>query len=183
HSMYISSLCWMMQDFNNAYLDPIIDSLANRIRTDVYADSLKFYTNQQFEDDMTMDVQVPGGPGGGWIPGLKNFIAARNASMTSQLAPFGCYLSVNEIVPSPSLSLFPNPGNDLVTVTLPSGWTTSNSTLHVFDFSGREILNDDRRDGKTSFGMDVSSFADGLYLVEIRREDGTSLSSRMIVSH
>lgn len=82
-----NTICgWIQYDFSNAKLDAKIDSLANAIRTDVYADTKKFYTNTQFEDNLTMDINVTGSPGLSTIMGLKPFITARrNALATERL--------------------------------------------------------------------------------------------------
>ena len=109
--------CVLLQpdQFSNANLDPIIDSLANKIRNDVYADPNKFYTNQNFEDNQIMNLNIVG-PGGGNFPGLKTFITNRRASLTTSLAPYGCYLGVNENSEIDFFTVFPNPSSDNITI-------------------------------------------------------------------
>jgi hypothetical protein len=67
-------LCdYLLSDFNSTYFTPVIDSLANVIRPSVYADTKKFFSNQQFETNLANNVMN--------YPGLKSFISARSASV------------------------------------------------------------------------------------------------------
>jgi hypothetical protein len=178
HSMYISSFCMMMPDFNNAKLDPIIDSLANLIRNDVYADTMKFFTNQQFEDNITMNV-------GNNIAGLKPFITARNASLTTQLAAYGCWLGVNEnLNADPKLSVFPNPSQTSASVTLPSGWTSENCSLKIMDMTGKEIKTEiSSLSDHSGFTFTTADLANGIYLIVIADSSGKTINSKLSVLH
>ncbi len=171
HQMYIYTYCYLMDNFTNAYLDPYIDSLANLIRTDVYADPNKFYTNQNFEDNMTMDI--------GAILGLKNFITARRSSLETQLAPFGCYLSTeNTIQETEGLTLFPNPASDVLYVNVPSSWYNEGFAIEVTDLTGRVIMSSNMSASSGTFSLDVSSIAAGAYFIRATNAKGQVLSSR-----
>lgn len=177
HQMYIYTYCYFMQDFTNAFLDPYIDSLANLIRADVYADSNKFYSNQNFEDNLTIDI-VGTGPNGGNILGLKNFIASRRASLEVQLAPYGCYLSIESVVAAPeALFVFPNPAYDVLQVNLPDSWNGQIVTLEILDITGRVI---ERRisAGSSAFNLNVAELAAGTYIIRATNTNGSVLSSR-----
>ncbi len=76
--------------FSNAEMDGKIDSIANAIRPHVYADNKKFFSNQQFEDNIINDISVPGTPGGSNILGIKSFISARRSQLVTQLNALGC---------------------------------------------------------------------------------------------
>lgn len=89
-SAYADTYCDLVQDFSNQKLNAHIDSLADLIRTAVYEDPFKFYTNTQFEQNINQDLPGGGGPGLSGIAGLKPFIAARRASVLQQLAAYGC---------------------------------------------------------------------------------------------
>ena len=104
-NQYKLNLCdYILADFNSAFLDPIIDSLANVLRPSVYADTKKFFTNQQFEDNQTTDA--------GATPGLKSFVADRAASISSQLSSL-CFSVVNDVSSNP-ITAFPNPASDFL---------------------------------------------------------------------
>ncbi len=110
-NIYVNTVCnYANNYFNHEYLDPIIDSLADLIRPHVYADTNKLYTNQQFEDNINIDVTL-----GAFVSqGLKSFITERRDSLSSQLAEFGCFLGVNDISKNPALKIYPNPCRDIL---------------------------------------------------------------------
>lgn len=74
--------------FSSSRLFARIDSVANFIRPYVYGDPRKMYTNEQFEENLNSDIDAEGGDGPR-KPGLKSFIALREASVASQLAALG----------------------------------------------------------------------------------------------
>ena len=69
---------------NEDFLFPRIDSLANLIRDAVYADTLKMYSNEDFETNLVENIQSDNGI----IFGLKNLIQQRFQSITAQLNEF-----------------------------------------------------------------------------------------------
>lgn len=107
--------CVLLADFSNAALDSRIDSLADLIRTDVYADTLKFFSNAQFEQNLTQDISPQGVPGAMTILGLKPFITARRASLVQQLAAYGCSSTdASEQIGNEVITLRPNPASDVI---------------------------------------------------------------------
>lgn len=174
HAMYISALCNMMQDFSNAAMDPYIDSLANLIRADVYADTLKMYSNQDFENNIIGNVMQ--------TPGLKSFISARNSSLTSQLLPFGCWLPTEELASAETaIQVFPNPANTNVTIQIPSAWQINSCRLQLFDASGRELAVQTEISGSDSFLISVSEIANGICFAVVTNEDGSVARSILTV--
>lgn len=177
---YISALCHLTADFTNAKLDPKIDSLANAIRTDVYADNLKFYTNQQFEDNLSMDITTPNSPGGGNIAGLKPFITARYNSLTSQLAGYGCYTGVEEAA-TVTGTVFPNPFATAVTITLPVSFAAVPATMRLTDASGRDVtgLVTVETEGNT-IRLQSGELAAGIYTLQLGSTGGEQLCTRLV---
>lgn len=104
-NMYANTVCnYVANYFSNTYLDPKIDSLYTVIKPYVYADPNKPYTNQNFEDNISMNV--------GNAPGLKSFIANRRASLISQLTSYGCNMGIDESsVYALQFAVNPNPNN------------------------------------------------------------------------
>ncbi len=176
-SYYIASFCAMMPDFTNANLDPKIDSLANAIRADVYADPNKFFTNQQFEDNLTMNI--------GNTAGLKPFITARAASLSTQLQPFGCWTGVPENnSASQALSVFPNPSSSSATIVLPSSWILTDCTIHIFDAQGREISNENlESSSNNSYVLSTENMTNGIYFITLTNGAGERMQSRLSVMH
>ena len=153
-NQYKLTLCdYILQDFNSDYLDPIIDSLADVLRTSVYADTKKFYSNQQFEDNRTLDI--------GNTPGLKPFIVNRVASISSQLSSL-CFTTANELTPADDISVFPNPTQHQLMVS--SGQLKMNS-LSIYNFLGEKIADysDKIISGMDPVLIDVSMLDNGLY--------------------
>lgn len=83
--MYTDTFCMMNAYFTNQYFDPIIDSLYPLIKASVYADPKKFYTNTDFENNITSDINLPG-PNGLNVFGLKNFIRDRSIAIGNSFA-------------------------------------------------------------------------------------------------
>lgn len=182
HQMYVYTYCYLMDNFTNAYLDPYIDSVANVIRADVYADPNKFYSNADFETNLTTDI-VSGGPMATTIPGLKDFISARRASLETQLAAFGCYLSVDHPALSDNtLKVYPNPATEVLWVTTPGSWSDTEFTSEILDISGRAIRSDSHTTGTRSFSSDVSGLSPGVYFIVLKNSAGSVLSYRFCKS-
>jgi hypothetical protein len=68
--------------FAQAAMDAQIDSIYNLIRQSVYSDTLKQYSDQDFDDNISQDVP-PTGPNR--TLGLKTFVTRRTVSINSQL--------------------------------------------------------------------------------------------------
>ncbi len=82
---YLCSLERMLDEgFDTITLQPRIDELADLIRTDVYADGNKMYSNSEFEANLYSDIF----DGPTRIYGLLNFVQQRAAYMSSRLDDF-----------------------------------------------------------------------------------------------
>ncbi len=105
-NVYTNTVCnYVANYFSNTYFDPKIDSLYTIIKPYVYADPNKPYSNQNFEDNISMNVM-------GNIPGLKSFIANRRASLVSELSVVGCNMAVSEnSAYELQFTITPNPSN------------------------------------------------------------------------
>jgi hypothetical protein len=182
HQVYVYTYCYLMDNFTNAYLDPYIDSLANVIRTDVYADPNKFYSNSDFETNLTSDI-VGSGPNGGNILGLKDFITARRASLETQLAVYGCYVATNETaLADESFNVYPNPATDVMWITTSASWVNSEFTSEILDYSGRVVMTANHAFGTHNFSADVSDLSVGVYFIVLKNSNGAVLSYRFCKS-
>ncbi|CAN5561889.1 hypothetical protein BH11BAC1_BH11BAC1_04010 [soil metagenome] len=172
-NQYKLTLCdYILQDFNSAYLDPVIDSLADLLRTSVYADTKKFFTSQQFEDNRTMDV--------GSTPGLKPFITNRNASISTQLSSL-CFSSTGEVSIGDGISVFPNPANSLLTV---DNKQRAINALSIFNSLGEKILivPIEYFKSRQPVVIDISTLSNGLYVYIISTDQG-KVSGKFSVIH
>ncbi|MFM6953642.1 MAG: T9SS type A sorting domain-containing protein [Sphingobacteriaceae bacterium] len=68
--------------------------------------------------------------------------------------------------PAASLSLYPNPANDWVDISM-KGISTDNFTLEVYNADGMRMLLQQPWDGR---GIDVSKFPTGIYILSLKRD-------------
>ncbi|MFZ7116615.1 MAG: CotH kinase family protein [Bacteroidota bacterium] len=155
---------WLQYDFSNAALDGKIDSIANRIRPFVYADTNKFYSNQNFDDNLFMDVTVNGGA---VLFGLKSFIQERRNSLLAEISALGCITGItyNEN-PNVNFLVYPNPVEEMFSI---SGLENNMKyEIEVYSSSGQKIMH--RNDFSAKDHVDCSGFSAGIYLVMIDRK-------------
>ena len=99
---YLEKMCdYTNNIFRNDILNPQIDSIANLIRKDYFADPNKMFSNQNFDDNLETALNLTGIPGGGNIAGLKSFIKTRRESLLIQLSGLGCQLGINDRLSPP----------------------------------------------------------------------------------
>lgn len=173
YNMYIDKVCDITENFfRHDILDPMIDSLADDIRTDLYADTKKMFTNQQFEDNINMAIYVAGLPGGGNIAGLKSFITSRRDSLQLQLAAFGCYLDVNDYIhPDFNITLTPNPASDQIHVILAGNDIPDKLSVALINYTG-QLKYTETLMRQNEFNIDISGLPAGIYLLTVNNETG-----------
>lgn len=163
-------ICALLPDFSNTRLDSRIDSLAALIRADVYADTLKFFPNNQFELNLYQDIiPGPGAPGVTAIAGLKPFISARNSSLRQQLVAYGCTATAVDMVEGrASVRVYPNPARDFfqletdgMTPVLVSLWDSNGIKVAAWKPEGS------RPEMRIPEGITA-----GLYCLEIQTREG-----------
>jgi len=177
-NQYKLMLCdYILQDFNSTSMDPVIDSLADVLRSSVYADTKKFFTNQQFEDNRTLDV--------GNTPGLKPFIVNRVASISSQLSSL-CFSSVNGMIPATEIIAYPNPANNKVVINcgLPIAHGIGMNPLLIYNAFGVRVacINQVSAESKYQLTIDVGSLPAGIYFYAVATDAGI-VSGKLSVIH
>jgi spore coat protein CotH len=158
----VNEFCYMMNYFNNALLDPKIDSLKNLIMADVQNDTNKFYSYNDFLNNITNDVVVQQGTGTQTIMGLKSFIQARNAALVNELATWNCFVGLVEAASPAAFALFPNPAAQQVSITAPAGIFT----VEILDITGQAVQRH-AAGGATSLEISVSELANGIYFIRV----------------
>lgn len=181
HQQLKDELCLLNADFDTTMMNSYIDSLASEIRPDVYADTLKTYTNLQFENNVNSDISIPSPGGSQWLAGIKSFISERHTSLFSQLNATGACVTalVPDLLDAGSLELFPNPATQIVYVKIPEDCVTDASLLQIMDLSGRTFLST-RITGEV-MPIKLELLSDGLYLVRCSTKKGVFIS-KLIVS-
>lgn len=174
-SEYLNDVCLLSHfAFLPSVLDSTIDAWHFMIQPDVYADTLKMYTNAEFE--MNFDSTVYGDK---IIPGLKTFIASRSAFVNNQLDSLGysdCLVFTGtEIITTvhPDLVISPNPFHDvsylnLSKLVLSEGLLKDKDdllTLRITDLSGR-ILTQQTTAAKDNIEIG-NELPNGFYLLQV----------------
>jgi spore coat protein CotH len=165
----INTICnWVGYDFSNAGMDSKIDSIVNIIRPDVYADTKKFYTNANFEDNINMDVSSGGPPpGGGTFFGIKSFINERRNFLISELASNGCTnIGIGETASTDQFSVYPNPANDYFQIDFSN--KSKENTWSLYNIMGEKI---DQGTAVASVRIDVSFLAAGMYILQVNHSE------------
>jgi spore coat protein CotH len=169
---YLDYLCqWIQNDFSLAAMGPKIDSIADVIRPYVYADPNKQFTNANFDSNIDFDM--------GNIPGIKDFIAARSASLNSQLQQFGCSpLGVDESNKENSFSIYPNPFSES-TVFGNAASKIQNAELTVRDLTGQELMN--TKIASFPYVFSRVNFKSGIYFYQIKSDGAATFSGKMVI--
>ena len=70
--------------FTNEYIENMIDDLSLKIRKSVYLDTMKMYSNDEFEKNLNETIGDPDDPGA-FIPGLKSFWINRRKAVKAEI--------------------------------------------------------------------------------------------------
>ncbi|MEO8146377.1 MAG: CotH kinase family protein [Bacteroidia bacterium] len=157
---------WIAYDFSPAYFYPKIDSIANVIRPYVYADPNKQFTNANFDFNIDHDM--------GNIPGLKDFITDRSASIIQQLVALG-YTSAgisNQF--NPLINIYPNPVTDNIIISNLD--VKKNYTISLMDITGKKLISV-QSSNNTQLIISRKNIASGIYVIEIN--DQTTVSEKL----
>ncbi len=139
-NQYLTYICNFLNTFQPSVLNPKIDTLYNLIKTDVYADPLKMYSNTEFDNNITSDIIV----GAVTYPGLKSFIQNRSSNVQAELSALGLNCSIllasNDLrIDENLVNIFPNPTTSdfFINYNLVNNTDVS---IKIIDVLGREIL-------------------------------------------
>ncbi|MGB0391275.1 MAG: CotH kinase family protein [Salibacteraceae bacterium] len=169
---YLLQYCDIMENyFNSSYIDPIIDRHYNLIKSSVYADNNKMYTDADFDNNITTNVSSGSGPGGGTIYGLKSFISSRVSYLEGAI---DCedIVSVEDINEVENLELFPNPASEQITLK----WNTETDLeIKILDSKG-VLVYQNNPIYSNSLNIDVGSWSTGIYHLIITGSNGTAKS-------
>lgn len=154
--------CTYMNYFNNSLLDPKIDSLKNMIMVDVQNDTNKFYSYNDFLNNVNNDVVVSQGMGTITVMGIKSFITARNTALVNELATWNCFVGINEQAGN-NFIVYPNPvlGDD-VTITS----EREVKSLELYTISGVKIT-ELKDPGITTVKLNTAALANGVYVIKL----------------
>ncbi|MBI4930033.1 MAG: CotH kinase family protein [Bacteroidetes bacterium] len=168
---YLSDVCnYIYNDFTPANLFPKIDSIAGRIRNDIYAepDSNQAYTEEEFEQNINYGT-VSSGIFWGDVPGLKQFIINRRQEAIVQLCEKGWSCASNSLSGDGAIVIYPNP--TFVDITLRFDLVEDDApiTYSILDLSGKEMLSETviLPRGIYLHTLNIEKLAAGVYILKI----------------
>ncbi|MEI7802541.1 MAG: CotH kinase family protein [Bacteroidota bacterium] len=161
----------LLSGFDTGYFNPMIDSLADWVRTSVYADPNKFFTNQNFESNLTTDM--------GNTPGLKSFIPERINAVLPVVLASGCDFSssINSDLLNSDLhtvTLYPNPAGDELFISA----AEKIMAVEIFDLSGREIFY--QTTDKNNLSINLQTLSSGIYFLKTKSDDGVTFMKKFV---
>lgn len=121
------------------------------------------------------DVPVPGATGSTFTPTQNGayavIITENNCTDTSYCYAITGITGLGSLDATTSLTVFPNPGKGLLTVT--ASRPLQHAALHIMDMPGRVLLS--RQDiNSNNINLDISSYAPGIYILELQEGGATA---------
>ncbi|MEA3445412.1 MAG: CotH kinase family protein [Bacteroidota bacterium] len=154
---------FLASDFDTSYFFPIIDSLAGRIRSDVYADTMKMFSNQEFEDNIEYTIVMSGNKS---ISALKDFFTDRVPAVISELAGLGIYVGHDELVNLDfGIDVYPNPATDFFTIEF-NKTKNCEYALKLYDLSGKLVKEIDNITTER-LTINTGNLNNGIYLLRL----------------
>jgi spore coat protein CotH len=175
-NQYTSIMCdLVLNKVDTAKMNQKIDSIANVIRSAVYSDTKKFFSNQQFENNMNQNINVPNNPGAPVIPGLKSFYKARKDFLTNELSQNNCIASVSKINDEELVQIFPVPASDYFYLSN----IKEDGEIQLFDVNGKLMLSQKTNSGTKQL-IDIRSIPSGIYFYSITQSNEKPIRGKMI---
>lgn len=167
-------MCQYSDDFTPTLLNAKIDSIYNVIQPDVYADPLKMYTNQNFEDDILSTTN---------IPGLKSFITNRYNSVLNQLDSIGCpsVVGVNDLFKTSNngIRIYPNPFGSRTTIEF-ENLNSGKYVLTLYNSTGQLVRKiDNITTGKIV--LEKQGLSNGFYFFHLMDNNGIVGHEKLII--
>jgi spore coat protein CotH len=153
-------------EFNPEILFPKIEGLYYLIMDDVYADTNKIISTQNFESNILEDVLIAEYPG--WVPGLKSFIQLRHDILMGQLSELGysfpCTVNSSNSEKYDDIYIYPNPTNDCIIIN-PGYCNDKTIFIEILDANG-QIVESIELNGNIK-NIDISNYPKGIYFIRI----------------
>lgn len=174
-SAYYAYMCdYLYAELDPAKLFPVIDSLAARIRADVYAEppENRMFTTEEFEGNLGYK-GVNAFLLANEVPGLKEFISKRRKSVIRQMCDrnYSCYLhrQVSEEEAGEML-VYPNPSNGRFTIRLGVPTEDQMANIQLVDVLGRTVYagKQELDAGSLEVTVDKPGLLSGLYYLKIK---------------
>jgi hypothetical protein len=89
------------------------------------------------------------------------------------------YIYFNEDYNNSEIKIYPNPAKDIINIFYKD--VTSNSSITLYDNIGKQLIQSQITSKQMS--LDVSALANGVYTVQIRNENQTTSTTKLIITH
>lgn len=160
---YLNTICdYANNNFLPSVLFPKIDSIRTLIDSAYYADPLKMYSNQNFDDNIDNNINL-----GFDIPGLKSFITNRSANVLNELSTLNVTCSTTGISHATEqniFSVYPNPTTGVINITSPGNKIF---LLKIYNSLGENIYS---KQAISNCTLPVADFPNGIYFLQIKSE-------------
>ncbi len=180
-NQYLAYICDFLNTFQPSVLNPKIDSLYNLIKADVYADTLKMYSNTDFDNNINSNIVVSGIT----YPGLKSFIQNRSTNIQNELNTIGVncsvLLGINNINTNENLlNVFPNPATNhfYVNYTLQDNLEVSIKMTDVLGREVRVLANSEQSSGQYKKEINID-LPNGMYVVSLKA--GNTITNKKLI--
>lgn len=161
HPTYDDNVYFLQVNCENS--DPTPETLANGQPLDwnLGGDAVKVYMMKGTTSGTnTFDLNTwESGTGGEW----QNWYITNGTFNESVSAPINCSVNTNFIDISNQIKIFPNPVNEFLNIETD---ILNIENIRIFDVNGQIVKSD------IILNMDISDFQNGVYMVEIRSEEG-----------
>lgn len=174
-SMYIESLNQLLNTFDEQKLYLRIDTLFNLIKPDLFADTLKMYSNEEAEQNLVNTVDRN--------PGLKTFIVNRKKNVAKQLALYVNHIENSDEIPGHIVLYqnYPNPFN-AETIIQYQIESTEYVKLKIYNLPGQEVnslVEQIQQAGRYSVQWNAVGFSSGIYFYVL--QTGHSVQYRKMI--
>lgn len=183
-NQYLTFICDYIKTFQPSVLNPKIDSIYNLIKTDVYADPLKMFSNTEFDNNINSNIIVSGNT----YPGLKSFILNRSTNIQNELNTLGvncsALLGINSFESnSNTFNVYPNPtdGNFIIDYAIEKNEDTR---ILIIDVLGRTVYElNVKEQVKGNYKQEIfSSLQNGMYTIIVTHEN-SFMSKKIIINN
>lgn len=163
--------------FNPTYLYPVIDTYADLVRDAVYADTMKQFTDADFESNIDHNLYF-GGPMPWIIPGLKQFIDERYTSVNNQLTDLGFVPNgISSVSADDAITVYPTLLYAGENLTIASVTDLSSSEVIICDCFGKAVL----KTGISNQQISTEGLPAGFYVLSIMTGDGGQCAFKIVV--
>jgi len=184
-NQYYNEVCQLVNGFGSvSSIHTRIDELADMIRDDVYADTRKKYTNEDFENNIAYigveEVFI------GTMHGVKDFTEKRANKLSGELTDLGITSCMNTtsaenlIEEKTYLSLYPNPASDNLTITIYGIEESDIRSIKIVDMLGNEILDIDEKSILNTTSQKIELLISGTYILMLYTQKGVVFTEKFV---